>query len=108
MSITSDRGSQYLSIKYTERLAGAGVAPPVGSVGDCSDNALAESIDGLYKAEVIHRHGPWRSFESVEFAMLEWVGWFNNRRLLETSGDIPPADAELRCYAMRDEPAIAA
>ena len=104
----SDRGSQYLSIKYTERLAEAGLEPSVGSVGDSYDNALAETINGLYKAEVIHRRGPWRSFESVEFATLEWVDWFNNRRLLEPIGNIPPAEAEERYYAMLDEPAIAA
>jgi transposase InsO family protein len=104
----SDRGSQYLSIKYTERLKEAGVEPSVGSVGDSYDNALAETINGLYKAEVIHRRGPWRSFESVEFATLEWVDWFNNRRLLEPIGNIPPAEAELRYYAMIDEADIAA
>ena len=104
----SDRGSQYLSIKYTERLKEAGVEPSVGSVGDSYDNALAETINGLYKAEVIHRRGPWRSFESVEFATLEWVDWFNNRRLLEPIGNIPPAEAEARYYAMLDEPAMAA
>ena len=97
----SDRGSQYVSIKYTERLAQAGVEPSVGSVGDSYDNALAETINGLYKAEVIHRRGPWRSFEAVEFATLEWVDWFNNRRLLEPIGNIPPAEAEERYYAMR-------
>ena len=75
--------AQYVSIKYTERLAGAGIEPSVGSVGDSYDNALADTINGLYKAEVIHRGGPWRSFEAVEFATLEWVDWFNNRRLLE-------------------------
>ena len=96
----SDRGSQYLSIKYTERLAEAGIEPSVGSVGDSYDNALAETINGLYKAEVIHRRGPWRSFEAVEFATLEWVDWFNNRRLLEPIGNIPPAEAEERYYAM--------
>ena len=90
----SDRGSQYLSIKYTERLAEAGIEPSVGSVGDSYDNALAETINGLYKAEVIHRRGPWRSFEAVEFATLEWVDWFNHRRLLEPIGNIPPAEAE--------------
>jgi transposase InsO family protein len=79
----SDRGVQYVSIKYTERLAEAGIEPSVGSVGDSYDNPLAESINGLYKAEVIHRRGPWRSFEAVGFATLEWVAWFNNRRLLE-------------------------
>jgi len=104
----SDRGSQYLSIKYTERLKEAGVEPSVGSVGDSYDNALAETINGLYKAEVIHRRGPWRSFESVEFATLEWVDWFNNRRLLEPIGNIPPAEAELRYYATMDEADIAA
>ena len=104
----SDRGSQYVSIKYTERLAQAGVEPSVGSVGDSYDNALAETINGLYKAEVIHRRGPWRSFEAVEFATLEWVDWFNNRRLLAPIGNIPPVEAEKRYYAMLDEPAMAA
>lgn len=104
----SDRGSQYLSIKYTERLAEAGVEPSVGSVGDSYDNALAETINGLYKAEVIHRRGPWRSYEAVEFATLEWVDWFNNRRLLEPIGNIPPAEAEERYYAMLDVQAMAA
>ena len=104
----SDRGSQYVSIKYTERLAEAGIEPSVGSVGDSYDNALAETINGLYKAEVIHRRGPWRSFDAVEFATLEWVDWFNNRRLLEPIGNIPPAEAEQRYYAMLDEPAMAA
>ena len=104
----SDRGSQYVSIRYTERLAEAGVEPSVGSVGDSYDNALAETINGLYKAEVIHRRGPWRSCEAVEFATLEWVDWFNNRRLLEPIGNIPPAEAEERYYAMLDEPARAA
>ena len=95
----SDRGSQYVSIKYTERLAEAGIEPSVGSVGDSYDNALAETINGLYKAEVIHRRGPWRSFEAVEYATLEWVDWFNHRRLLEPIGNIPPAEAEDRYYA---------
>jgi len=104
----SDRGVQYVSIKYTERLAEAGIEPSVGSVGDSYDNALAETINGLYKAEVIHRRGPWRSFETVEFATLEWVDWFNNRRLLEPIGNIPPAEAEARYYAMLEEPAMAA
>jgi transposase InsO family protein len=104
----SDRGSQYVSIKYTERLAEAGIEPSVGSVGDSYDNALAETINGLYKAEVIHRRGPWRSFEAVEFATLEWVDWFNNRRLLEPIGNIPPAEAEQRYYEMLDEMKIAA
>jgi transposase InsO family protein len=104
----SDRGSQYVSIKYTERLAEAGIEPSVGSVGDSYDNALAETINGLYKAEVIHQRGPWRSFEAVEFATLEWVDWFNHRRLLEPIGNIPPAEAEQRYYAMLEQPKIAA
>ncbi|WP_426039975.1 IS3 family transposase [Brevundimonas sp. DC300-4] len=104
----SDRGSQYVSIKYTERLAEAGIEPSVGSVGDSYDNALAETINGLYKAEVIHRRGPWRSFEAVEFATLEWVDWFNNRRLLEPIGHIPPAEAEAAYYAMLAEQPLAA
>jgi putative transposase len=104
----SDRGSQYLSIKYTERLAEAGIEPSVGSVGDSYDNALAETINGLYKAEVIHRRGTWRSFEAVEYATLEWVDWFNNRRLLEPIGNIPPAEAEQRYYATLDDRQAAA
>ena len=104
----SDRGVQYLSIKYTERLAEAGIEPSVGSVGDSYDNALAETINGLYKTEVIRRRGPWRSLEAVEFATLEWVDWFNNRRLLEPIGNIPPAEAEARYYAQLEEPALAA
>ncbi|WP_205910251.1 IS3 family transposase [Rhizobium sp. FKY42] len=104
----SDRGSQYVSIRYSERLAEAGIEPSVGSVGDSYDKALAETINGLYKAEVIHRRGPWRNFEAVEFATLEWVDWFNNRRLLEPIGNIPPAEAEERYYAMLDAPAMAA
>jgi putative transposase len=104
----SDRGSQYVSIKYTERLSEAGIEPSVGSVGDSYDNALAETINGLYKAEVIHRRGPWRTMEAVEFATLEWVDWFNNRRLLEPIGNIPPAEAEERYYAMMAETAVAA
>jgi putative transposase len=104
----SDRGSQYVSIRYSERLAEAGIEPSVGSVGDSYDNALAETINGLYKAEVIHRRGPWHSFEAVEFATLEWVDWFNHRRLLEPIGNIPPVEAEERYYAMLDQPAMAA
>jgi transposase InsO family protein len=96
-----------VSIKYSERLAEAGIEPSVGS-GDSYDNALAETINGLYKAEVTHRRGPWRSFEAVEFATLEWVDWFNYRRLLEPIGNIPPAEAEEQYYAMLDEPAMAA
>lgn len=104
----SDRGSQYLSITYTERLAEAGIEPSVGSVGDSYDNALAETINGLYKAEVIHRRGPWKSFEAVEYATLEWVDWFNNRRLLEPIGNIPPAEAEALYYANIDNLDMAA
>jgi putative transposase len=104
----SDRGVQYVSIKYTERLAEAGIEPSVGSIGDSYDNALAETINGLYKAEVIHRRGPWRSFEAVEFATLEWVDWFNNRRLLEPIGNIPPAEAEAAYYAQLEMTRIAA
>ena len=104
----SDRGSQYVSIKYTERLAEAGIEPSVGSVGDSYDNALAETINGLYKAEVIHRLGPWRSFEAVEYATLEWVDWFNHRRLLEPIGNIPPAEAEEQYYAMIEQRPMAA
>jgi len=104
----SDRGGQYLSIRYTERLADAGVVPSVGSVGDSYDNALAETINGLYKAEVIHRRGPWRSLEAVEYATLEWVDWFNNRRLLEPIGNIPPAEAEQRWWDEQEQAAVAA
>ena len=104
----SDRGVQYVSIKYTDRLAAAGIEPSVGSVGDSYDTALAETINGLYKAEVIHRRGPWRSFEAVEFATLEWVDWFNNRRILEPIGAVPPAEAEERYYAMLEQPDMAA
>lgn len=104
----SDRGSQYVSIKYTERLAEAGIEPSVGSVGDSYDNALAETINGLYKAEVIHRRGPWRTCEAVEFATLEWVDWFNNRRIMEPIGYITPAEAEERYYAMLHQKPMAA
>jgi len=104
----SDRGVQYVSIKYTERLFEAGLEPSVGSVGDSYDNALAETINGLYKTEVIRRRGPWRNLEAVEFATLEWVDWFNHRRLLEPIGNIPPAEAEARYYANIEEPAMAA
>jgi transposase InsO family protein len=92
--VHSDRGSQYVSMRYTERLAEAGAAPSVGSVGDAYDNALAESVIGLYKTEVIRRRGPWRSFDDVEFATLEWVAWFNTQRLLEPLGYVPPAEYE--------------
>ena len=104
----SDRGVQYVSIRYTERLAEAGIEPSVGSVGDSYDNALAETVIGLFKAEVIHRRGPWRSFESVEFATLEWVDWFNTRRLLEPIGNIPPAEAEAAYYAQLEVMPMAA
>lgn len=104
----SDRGGQYLALRYTNRLAEAGIEPSVGSVGDSYDNALAETVNGLYKAEVIHRRGPWRSFEAVEFATLEWVDWFNNRRLLEPIGNVPPAEAEARYYAQVEGQALAA
>ena len=103
----SDRGVQYLSIRYTERLAEAGVEPSVGSVGDSYDNALAETIIGLYKTEVIRRRGPWRSLEEVEFATLEWVDWFNNRRLLEPIGDIPPVEFEALYYEQQETPTMA-
>ena len=101
-------GVQYVSIKYSERLAEAGIEPSVGSVGDSYDNALAETVIGLFKAEVIHRRGPWRSLEAVEYATLEWVDWFNNRRLLEPIGNIPPAEAEANYYATLEEPRMAA
>ena len=104
----SDRGSQYLSIRDTERLAEAGIEPSAGSVGDSYDSALAETINGLFKAEVIHRRGPWRSFEAVEYATLEWVDWFSNRRLLEPIGNIPPAEAEANFYAALETEPMAA
>jgi putative transposase len=94
----TDRGSQYVSIRYTERLAEAGVEPSVGSKGDSYDNALAETINGLYKAELIHRRAPWKTKESLELATLEWVSWFNHHRLLEPIGYIPPAEAEANYY----------
>jgi putative transposase len=94
----SDRGSQYVSIRYSERLAEAGIAPSVGSKGDSYDNALAETINGLYKAELIHRRGPWKTRESVELATLEWVSWFNHQRLMGPLGYIPPAEAEANYY----------
>ena len=103
----SDRGSQ-LSIRYTERLAESGIDPSVGSVGDSYDNALAESVIGLYKTEVIRPRGPWRHLEEVEFATLEWVDWFNNRRLLTSIGDVPPVEYEERYYDAQEAPAIMA
>ena len=102
----SDRGSQYVSMRYTERLAAAGAAPSVGSVGDAYDNALAETVIGLFKAEVIHRRGPWRGFDYVEYATLEWVAWCNTQRLLEPLGYVPPAEYEAIFY--RDQAAHAA
>jgi putative transposase len=104
----SDRGSQYLSIRYTERLAEAGVESSVGSTGDSYDNALAETINGLYKTEIIHKRGPWRTVDDVEYATLEWVDWFNHRRLLEPIGNIPPAELEMAYYRQLEESAIAA
>ena len=98
---------QYVSIHYTERLAEAGIDPS-GSVGDSYDNALAETVNGLFKTEVIRRRGPWRSLEAVEFATLEWVDWFNHRRLLEPIGNVPPAQAEEHYYAQLQEIALAA
>jgi transposase InsO family protein len=102
----SDRGSQYLSIRYTERLAEAGIETSVGSVGDSYDNALAETIIGLYKAEEIDAKRPWRNIEDVEFATASWVEWFNNRRLLTPIGDIPPVEFEEMYY--RNQPTLAA
>ena len=102
----SDRGVQYVSISYSERLAKAGIEPSVGSVGDSYDNALAESVIGLYKAEVIYRLGPWRNSEHVEFETLDWVDWFNNRRLLEPIGNIPPAEFEESYYQRQEVPAM--
>jgi putative transposase len=99
----SDRGVQYVSICYTERLALAGIAPSVGSKGDSYDNALAETINGLYKAEVIHPRGPWKTRESVELATLEWVSWFNNQRLLEPIGYVPPAEYEAYYYQQQKQ-----
>ena len=94
------RGCQYLSIHYTEKLAEAGIESSVGSVGDSYDNALAETINGLYKTEIIRRRGPWKTIDEVEYATLEWVDWFNNRRLLEPIGNIPPAEYELKYYQL--------
>jgi transposase InsO family protein len=104
----SDRGSQYLSIRYTERLAEAGIDASVGSVGDSYDNALAESIIGLYKTEVIRARGPWKNIDEVEYATLEWVDWFNNKRLLEPIGNIPPAELEKAYYEQLESQAEAA
>ena len=101
----SDRGSQYLSIRYTDRLGDAGIEPSVGRCGDAYDNALAETIIGLFKTEVIHHAGPWRSFDDVEYATLEWVAWFNTTRLLEPLGYVPPAEFEAQYYRTASAPA---
>ena len=98
--------TQYVSIRYSERLAEAGIEPSVGSTGDSYDNALAESINGLYKAEIIHRRGPWKTREAVELATLEWVSWFNHHRLLEPIGYIPPAEAEANYWRQQDQASI--
>ena len=102
----SDKGSQYVSIRYTERLAEAGIEPSVGSVGDTYDNALAETINGLYKAEVIYRRLPWKTLKAVELATLEWVAWFKHHRLLEPIGHVPPAEAEAAYYCQFTESAV--
>ncbi len=104
----SDRGGQYVAIRYTERLLEAGIEPSVGSAGGSYDNALAETVIGLFKTEVTRRRGPWRSLETVEYATLDWVDWYNNHRLLEPVGDMPPAEAEERYYAQLGTPALAA
>ena len=104
----SDRGVQYLSIRYADRLSEVGISPSVGSVGDSYDNALAETINGLYKTEVIRSRGPWRNIEDVEFATLTWVDWFNHRRLLEPIGNVPPAEFEAAYYEQLEGSAMAA
>ena len=104
----SDRGGQYLSIRYSERLAKDGMESSVGSRVDSYDNALAETINGLYKTEVIRPRGAWRTVDEVEYATLEWVEWFNNRRLLKPIGDIPPLELEMAYYRQEEKPAIAA
>lgn len=101
----TDRGSQYTSIRFTERLAEAGIQPSVGAVGSSYDNALAETINGLYKTELIKPRKPWRTIEEVELATAEWVDWFNHRRLYEYCGDIPPVDLEAAYYAQHRRPA---
>ena len=98
--------TQYVSIRYSERLAEAGIEPSVGSTGDSYDNARAETINGLYKAEIIHRRGPWKTREAVELATLEWVSWFNNHRLLEPIGYIPPAEAEANYWRQQVQASI--
>ncbi|NLC36731.1 MAG: IS3 family transposase [Alcaligenaceae bacterium] len=102
----SDRGSQYVSIRYSDRLSEAGINPSVGSTGSAYDNALAETINGLYKTEVIHRRAPWKTKAAVELVTLEWVSWFNHQRLLESIGDIPPAEAEARYYRQLAAPTV--
>jgi transposase InsO family protein len=104
----SDRGVQYVSISYTERLAEAGIEPSVGRVGNSYDNALAETIIGLYKTELIYKDGPWRGMEQVELATLEWVDWFNNRRLFEPIGNIPPVEYETLYYEQQENQAMVA
>jgi len=104
----SDRGSQYLSIRYSDKLIEAGIDASVGSVGDSYDNALAETINGLYKTEVIRHRGPWKNIDEVEYATLDWVDWFNNRRILEPIGNIPPAEYELMYYQQLEESSEAA
>ena len=104
----SDRGVQYVSIRYADRLNEVGIEPSVGSVGDSYDNALAETVIGLFKTEVIRQQGPWRNVDDVEFATLRWVDWFNNKRLLEPIGDIPPAEKEEAYYQQLEGSAMAA
>ena len=104
----SDRGVQYLSIWYTDRLRDYGVEPSFGSVGDSYDNALAESVIGLFKTEIIRRRGPWKRLEDVEYAALEWVDWFNHRRLLQPIGDVPPAEYEAEYHRLQEGQALAA
>jgi transposase InsO family protein len=103
----SDRGVQYVSIRYTERLAEAGIEPSVGSVGDSYDNALAETIIGLYKTELIRQRGPWRQIDAVELATLDWVDWFNHRRLFEPNGHVPPAEKEDQYYRNQESAMVA-
>ena len=104
----SDRGVHYVSIRYTERLSEAGIEPSVGSVSDSYDNALAETIIGLYKTEVIRQRGPWKNIDEVEYATLEWIDWFNNRRLFQPIGDVPPAEFGMAYYRKLEESAMAA
>jgi transposase InsO family protein len=104
----SERGCQYLSIRYTERLAEVGIEASVGSVGDSYDNALAETLIGLYKTAVSHARGPWRTHDAVEYATLEWVDWFNHRRRLESIGNVPPAEYEQAYYRLNESQAMAA